>query len=154
LKFLLNQTISTVAQQCWLVKLLGYDYEIEYKQGKENFVVDALSRIEAPQTLMAISHPIHHWLELFKMKFTRIQSCNLQALVVRIQAGEAVGQWKFQGGLIFFKERVYLSSTSSHSFHHYRNTWGALMKVFLKTMKRLRAVFYWPKMKELRQGFH
>jgi len=93
LKFLLNQTISTVAQQCWLVKLLGYDYEIEYKQGKENFV-------EAPQTLMAISHPIHHWLELFKMKFTRIQSCNLQALVVRIQAGEAVGQWKFQGGLI------------------------------------------------------
>jgi hypothetical protein len=42
-KFLLDQTISTTAQQRWLVKLLGYDYEIEYKRGKENYVIDALS---------------------------------------------------------------------------------------------------------------
>lgn len=46
-----------------LVKLLGYDYEIEYKRGKEKFFADALSLIEGPKILMVISHPIPHWLE-------------------------------------------------------------------------------------------
>ena len=31
-------------QQKWVTKLFGYDYEIIYKKGKENMVVDALSR--------------------------------------------------------------------------------------------------------------
>jgi len=29
----------------WLAKLLGFDYEIEFKRGKDNVVVDALSRV-------------------------------------------------------------------------------------------------------------
>ena len=28
----------------WVTKIFGYDYEIFYKKGKENVVVDALSR--------------------------------------------------------------------------------------------------------------
>lgn len=32
-------------QQKWLAKLMGLDYEISYKKGKENVVADALSRV-------------------------------------------------------------------------------------------------------------
>lgn len=45
LKWLLQQKISTPFQQVWLSKLMGFDYEIQYKAGKENNVADALSRV-------------------------------------------------------------------------------------------------------------
>jgi chorismate mutase len=86
-------------------------YEIEYKRGKKNSVADTLSHIEESRALMALSHPIPHWLEPIQDEV--LSNPILQALVVRIQVGEAVGLWKFQGGLIFFKERVYLPSTFS-----------------------------------------
>jgi hypothetical protein len=44
LKYFLEQRISSPEQQKWVTKLFGYDYEIVYKKGKENVVVDALSR--------------------------------------------------------------------------------------------------------------
>ncbi|XP_026378571.1 uncharacterized protein LOC113273010 [Papaver somniferum] len=48
IKYFLEQKITTVLQQKWLMKLLGFEYEIQYKKGKENIVADALSRIPAP----------------------------------------------------------------------------------------------------------
>lgn len=44
LKYLLEQRVGTPAQQRWITKLLGYIFIVEYKQGKENVVADALSR--------------------------------------------------------------------------------------------------------------
>jgi hypothetical protein len=43
LRHLLEQTITTEAQQKWLVKLLGYDFTIEYKRGVENSAAESLS---------------------------------------------------------------------------------------------------------------
>lgn len=56
LKYLLEQRLNTPIQQQWLPKLLEFDYEIQYKQGKENVVADALSRVEGSEILhMAMS---------------------------------------------------------------------------------------------------
>ena len=43
LKYFLEQRISSEEQQKWVTKMLGYDFEIIYKKGKQNVVVDALS---------------------------------------------------------------------------------------------------------------
>ena len=51
LKYLLEQRLNTPIQQQWLPKLLEFDYEIQYKQGKENLVADALSRMEGTEVL-------------------------------------------------------------------------------------------------------
>jgi len=42
LKYLLDQRLTRVFQQRWLAKLVEFDFTIEYKQGKDNVVADAL----------------------------------------------------------------------------------------------------------------
>ena len=44
LPYFMGQRIHTPAQQRWVTKLLGYDYEIQYKKGTENRAADALLR--------------------------------------------------------------------------------------------------------------
>lgn len=45
LKNILSQVIQTLEQQTFLFKLLGFNYTIEYRSGKENNAADALSRV-------------------------------------------------------------------------------------------------------------
>ncbi|GKV50520.1 hypothetical protein SLEP1_g57222 [Rubroshorea leprosula] len=54
LKYLLEQRISTPLQQAWLAKLMGYDFSISYKKGKENVVADALSRVSSNQLMQMV----------------------------------------------------------------------------------------------------
>ena len=54
LKFLLDQTTNTSAQQSWVIKMMGYDYEVIFKKGVSNMDVDALSRLLVTE-LKAIS---------------------------------------------------------------------------------------------------
>ncbi|CAM8880125.1 unnamed protein product [Rhodiola kirilowii] len=51
LKYLLEQKITTPFQHMRLSKLMGYSFEIQYKQGKENYAADALSRVPDSQLL-------------------------------------------------------------------------------------------------------
>ena len=47
LKYLMEQKITTTFQSKWLSKLMGYDYEVSYKKGKENVVANGLFRMHA-----------------------------------------------------------------------------------------------------------
>ncbi|GJV35069.1 putative mitochondrial protein [Tanacetum coccineum] len=53
LKYLLDQRITTPAQMKWLPKLMGFDYEVQYKKGVDNAVADALSRVQNEGQLMS-----------------------------------------------------------------------------------------------------
>ena len=57
IKHFLEQILSSEEQQKWVTNMLGYEFEIIYKKGKLNIVVDALSRTdeEVEALLCAIS---------------------------------------------------------------------------------------------------
>lgn len=68
LKYLLEQKIGTPLQHKWITKLLGYEFIVKYKQGKENKVVDTLSmkmKTHEKVGLSAITAPANYWLEQF-----------------------------------------------------------------------------------------
>lgn len=68
---MLEQHISILMQQKWLSKLIGYDFEICFRSGKENKVVDSLSIMNEPSKkaiMMAIPFPLTDWVEQLKQE--------------------------------------------------------------------------------------
>ena len=61
LKHFLEKRLSSEEQKEWVTKMLGYDFEIIYKRGKQNVVADALSRkdedVEALLCAISIIQP-------------------------------------------------------------------------------------------------
>jgi hypothetical protein len=62
----MEQCLSSQEKQKWVSKLFGYDYEIIYKKGKGNVVVDALSRkYDAEGSIFSLSFIVPDWLQVF-----------------------------------------------------------------------------------------
>ncbi|MCI09678.1 Ty3/gypsy retrotransposon protein, partial [Trifolium medium] len=51
IKHILDQKLNTPFQQVWVAKLMGYDFEIQYKEGSLNTAADALSRKDGAELL-------------------------------------------------------------------------------------------------------
>jgi hypothetical protein len=62
LKFIQEQKLTEGIQHKLLIKLLGYDYIIEYKKGRENKAADALSRAPNQASLQVISSAVPKWI--------------------------------------------------------------------------------------------
>jgi hypothetical protein len=70
LKYFLEQRISSQEQQKWVTKLFGYDYEIIYKNGKDNVVADALSwKYEDEGSLFSLSFIVPNWLQAMRQEW-------------------------------------------------------------------------------------
>lgn len=63
LKHLLEQRISTLMEQKRMLKLMGFNYTIQYKTGKENAAADALFRRGGGGITLAITAVIPAWVQ-------------------------------------------------------------------------------------------
>lgn len=106
---LLSQTIQTPAQEKWLSKLLGFDYEIIYTPGHSNVVADALSRIpesaEALFTSISTSQPL--LLEQLRHFYTN-NSIGQSLLAKFQQQTDLSHQFHVQQGLLYFRNRIFV----------------------------------------------
>ncbi|GJY93093.1 retrotransposable element Tf2 [Tanacetum coccineum] len=113
LKFLLDQRISTPTQMKWLPKLMGYDYEVVYKQGKDNAVADALSRRENVGELLAISTTsvstelydriVHSWTE----------DEHLQTIIADLKKGETRKHYVLHNDQLMRKGKLVIGNNES-----------------------------------------
>jgi hypothetical protein len=62
LKFMGEQRLVLGIQHKLLIKLMGYNYKIEYKKGKENEAVDALSRRPQSESVNDLSSAVPLWI--------------------------------------------------------------------------------------------
>ena len=111
LKFLLDQRLSMIPQHHWASKLLGFDFRVEFKPGKQNIVADALSRRDAePGVVMALSAPQFSLFDELHQATTL--DPNLTALRALIEAGELEAPWALVDGVVTFDGRAHIPASS------------------------------------------
>jgi hypothetical protein len=156
LKHLLQQRMGTPTQQRWVSKLLGFDFEVEYKQGKENKAADALSRIHSTnqQAVMqedethshAISTSNPTWIEELKKAYPEDPS--IQELLQQYHQGELdTAKYHLQHDILFYKGRIHLGSmepVQQQILHQFHSTPLAGHMGVHKTLSRIKREFYWP----------
>lgn len=145
LKYLLGQKVTTPLQHTWLAKLMGYDYEIEYKQVNENVAVDALSRVSL-SLFFTLAVSSFEAALMTKIQDSWAKDLEVSLIWQQLQEGQRVGHFKWDGALLTWKNRVVVgnygtlredivrvchsSPMGSHSGIH-------------ATRQRLKGIFYW-----------
>ncbi|GJZ17220.1 putative mitochondrial protein [Tanacetum coccineum] len=151
LKYLLDQRITTPAQMKWLPKLIGFDYEIVYKKGTENVVVDALSRI-------------HGQIEFLQMDVTALSSelydkiqkgwnkdSQLKAKIEKLQSNSCTSKhYSWSNGQLLRKGKLVVSNDETLrndlTQHFYNGPTGGHSGM-QTTTKRMGSLLHWKKMR-------
>ena len=150
LKNLLTQTIQTPKQQKWLTKLIGYNFEIHYKPGKENLVADALSRVlEASTGLCAtVRSPIFP-LSTHLQQFYAAHAAGKQLLTKLCESSTMQRNFSYRAGILYFQERIFIPREAAiipSLLEEYHSSPLGGHSGIKATISRLSAVFYWPGM--------
>jgi len=75
----MSQIIQTPEQQYYLAKLLGYDYDIQYKSRASNVVVHSLSRINLVQGGQCLILFVPNFVFIDQLKQTLVTSSTFQS---------------------------------------------------------------------------
>jgi len=113
LKHFLQQRITSPDQQCWLAKLLGYQFEVKYKPGMDNKAADALSRCYDDTELSTlISYP--QWAESKKLLDEVMADPEIQQKVQEVLSDTSSKPgFSVKQGVLFYHGRIVISSKSS-----------------------------------------
>jgi hypothetical protein len=133
-----------------VTKIFGYDYEIIYKKGKENVVVDALSpKYEEDRSLFSLSFIVPDWLQDVRHEW--LQDPNISSLLHQLQHNSSVSLgYSWHNDELHYKGHFYLCKQSQLkstllSELHASPTTKHLG--FTKTYEWVKCSFFWEGMK-------
>jgi hypothetical protein len=113
LKYFLEQRLSSEEQQKWVTKILGYDFEIIYKKGKQNVLADALSRkdedVEAFLYAISIIQP--DWIIEARDEWKNDEE--VWTLIQRLQQDSSASDtFTWKNDSLWYKDHLYLCKNS------------------------------------------
>ncbi|KHN43757.1 hypothetical protein glysoja_041024, partial [Glycine soja] len=150
LKQLMQQRIITAEQQNWAAKLLGFDFEIIYKQGRLNKGADALSRIHEGGDLNVMNSCVK-WIQEEQIKTEIQQDEKLQRIIEEMQQNSVSWPgYEYRQGVLLYEGRLVISSKSGlipTLLEEFHSTPQGGHSGFYKTYRRLAANVYWIGMK-------
>lgn len=153
LKFLLDQKVGTPIRQRWVSKLLGYDFLVDYKLGKENKVVDAISKSHeeaGPVTLILtmVSVPKLELLEELRQLY--LDDPKVQVLLWKW----GIRSWGLNTATrmvcFYYKQRMYVTHHKTFKLKllelvHSSPTRGHSR--YDKIIHRVKREFFWPRLR-------
>ena len=102
-----------------MAKLLGLDYEIQYKKGAENRVADVLSKLHARNTdqtgqqgsCLAITTAKPLWIKELQESYNSDSQC--QSIISQLLLDQAAQpQYEWNNGLLKYGGRLYVGSSN------------------------------------------
>lgn len=151
LKHFLEQKLTTLLQQKWLSKMLGFDYVISYKKEKDNFAADALSRI--PENQVSCAHIL---INNCKWKEDLLQSFDTDPKIQELLAqyavtGQLPDEYELKDGLVFKGGKYYVGKGSElrgQIIENLHNSSEGGHSGVAATIKRIENQFFWPQIKQ------
>ena len=152
LRDLMTQAVQIPEQHRYLIRLLGFEYSIQYRPGRENGVADALSRVaeeEAKASLYLLSIPQFSFIADLKHELTTHPE--FLTLLEKICKDSAVAsEYQNENGLILHKQRIWLPTGSSFIpllMEEFHSTPTGGHYGVQKTLQRLQENFTWNSMR-------
>jgi hypothetical protein len=135
------------------MKLLGFNYTIEYKKGAENVVADALSRKD--RTMLAITSFTPAWIADIEQSYYQDKTYTeiLQQVTINDQA---VPHYTVHSGVLRYKGRLCIGSSTDlrHKILQalHASPIGGHSGI-TATYQRVKRIFHWPQLKKAIETF-
>lgn len=151
LKQLLQQKVVNGNQQDWLAKLLGFDFDIVYKPGKENSGADALSRRDEDQVDFQTLIYVPFWSNWQSISAEVQGDSKLQQIIAELQRdSDSHPGFELRQGVLFYQGRLVVPEKSEwipKLLQEFHETPQGGHSGFYKTYRRLADNLYWRGMK-------
>lgn len=105
LKLLIDQSKVGSEYHCWVRKLLGFNFQIQYMPGASNRAADALSRRAPLRPPWVIWSPVSNYADLQAHWSTNLF---ISHLIAELQEGKQIKGYEIQHGQLFYKGRKVL----------------------------------------------
>ncbi|CAJ2679667.1 unnamed protein product [Trifolium pratense] len=147
LKHITEQKLMGEEQQKWIAKLIGFDFEVKYKPGKENSAADALSRQMQYAAIAMVQCEAWEGLE------EEIQCDEKLKNIIQDLMSNSLSHpgYQLKGGKLFHEGRIVIPKQSPRIawiLHEFHDTATGGHSGYLRTYKKIAGLVFWEGMRK------